>query len=135
MSENRRKLLKEIGINKYEIFLSYSNWQVISSSGKLSEEFMKEFIGELHWNVVLTKQVLSDDFLIEIQDKMNWTVYFMYANSSFFIMKKFILKAKTIYFKRFKVSHFNEQQINELQRILDLKNIFRKDEIKLEKTT
>ena len=49
-------------------------------------------------------------------------------------MKKFITKAEPHYFRIFKLSHFNEQQINELQRILDLKYVFQKNKIKLEKT-
>ena len=134
MNEYRQNLLKEIGIFKDELVLAYTDWYVISCSGKLSEEFMKEFNEEIHWGDLFSHQVLSNYFLIEIQNVINWTAYFTNANSSFFIMKKFIFKANPYFFQHFNISHFNEQQINELQRIIDLKNVFRKDEIKLKKT-
>jgi hypothetical protein len=49
-------------------------------------------------------------------------------------MKKFLLKAYPVhsgYVGQFKTSHFNEHQINQLQRILDLHNIFKKDKFEL----
>ena len=96
---------------------------------------MREFKEEIHWRDVYYHQTLSDDFLIELQDTMNWTLYFINANSSFSIMKKYITKADHLYYQHFKLSHFNDQQINELQRILDLKNTFQKEKFKLKKTT
>ena len=134
MNEYRQNLLKEIGINDLETVLSSADWYRISKKGNLSEDFMREFKEEIYWGVVYVKQILSDDFLIELQDTINWTFYFMSIKCSYPIMKKFITKAELFYFRQFELSHFNEQQINELQRIIDLKYIFQKDKIKLEKT-
>jgi hypothetical protein len=128
MNEYRRKLLNEIGINNSEL---YADWFKISRSGKLSEEFIREFKDIINWGNLCVNQVLSDDFLIEFQDNINWTTYFMNVDSSFFIMKKFLLKSYPVHSGYFKTSHFNEYQINELQRILDLHNIFKKDKFKL----
>ena len=134
MNEYRQKLLKSIGVNYPESTLDNEDWFNISESYKLTDEFIREFKYDILWKVLFSKQVLSDEFLIEIQDTINWTDYFIYASSSFAIMKKFIAKAEPHYFRIFKLSHFNEQQINELQRILDLKYVFQKNKIKLEKT-
>jgi hypothetical protein len=133
MNKYRQKLLNEIGITKEESILKFEDWFNISTSSKLSEEFIREFKDLFHWNEIRYHHNLSDDFLIEFQDRLNWTIFFMNVHSSFRITKKFIMKADSSYFQYFKLSHFNEHQINELQRILDLHNIFRKDKFKLEK--
>ena len=135
MNEYRQKLLKEIGIKISESNLSYEDWLIISSNGKLSEEFMREFKQKIHWRVTYIHQTLSDDFLIELQDTMNWSYYFILAKPSFTIAKKFITKTNPRYFDSFNLSHFDDIQINKLQRILDVKNVFQKNNIKLKKTT
>ena len=135
MNEYRQKLLKEIGIKISESNLSYEDWLIISSNGKLSEEFMREFKQKIHWRVTYIHQTISDDFLIELQDTMNWSYYFILAKPSFTIAKKFITKTNPRYFDSFNLSHFDDIQINKLQRILDVKNVFQKNNIKLKKTT
>jgi hypothetical protein len=124
MFEYRRKLLKEIGITKSEFALLYADWFKISRSGNLSEKFIREFKDNIHWGNLCINQKLSDDFLIEFQEMINWTEYFMFNDSSFTIMKKFITKAIIDCDYHFRLSHFNENQRNEIQRIIKLKNIF-----------
>ena len=135
MNEYRQKLLKEIGINKSESLLEYDDWYDISDNGILSEDFMREFKEEIYWGNVYSEQALSDDFIIEIQDKMIWGAYFMLAKPSFTIAKKFITKTNLLHHDTYNLSHFNEQQINELQRIINLKCVFQTNKIKLEKAT
>jgi hypothetical protein len=135
LGDHRQKLLKEAGITKEEAILTYIDWHIISNINKLSEEFIREFEDSVHWSAIFAQQNLSDDFLIEFQETLDWSSYFMNAQSSFCIMKKFITKTDSSYFQYFKVSHFDSHQKNEIQRILNFKNIFRKDEFKFEKTT
>jgi hypothetical protein len=90
----------------------------------LSENFIREFQSELLWTDVTASQNLSDSFIIEFKDKIDWKVYFEHKNASFDIMKKFIFKTDFEYITEFNISHLNDSQIKEIEKLLKLKKIF-----------
>jgi hypothetical protein len=122
MSGYRRILLEQIGINKLEC--DVSEWIKISDNGNLTTEFMREFEKELFWNNIYLRQKIEDDLLIEFEHLIDWTFYFLSVNSSFSIIKKYLVKCDCGYLEQVKLSHFTTQQRKEIQRIIDLKIIF-----------
>lgn len=48
------------------------NWNRVSYSLTLSEEFIREFQDKVFWRGVSSRQTLSEDFIREFQDKVNW---------------------------------------------------------------
>jgi hypothetical protein len=48
------------------------NWSLISYAQKLSEEFIKEFSKNLLWDYISMYQNLSENFIKENSDKFNW---------------------------------------------------------------
>ena len=98
-------------------------WNEISFEQTLSEDFLREFENRIIWETASQTQNMSDEFLIEFQKKIFWEWYFDSQDASFEIMKKFILK--TNYTKlEFNYLHLNESQMQEIEKILSLKNIF-----------
>jgi phosphoribosylanthranilate isomerase len=54
------------------IFKDKVNWGCISSSQKLSEEFIREFKDKVDWDWISTYQKLSEEFIKEFKDEVNW---------------------------------------------------------------
>ena len=63
-----REIFEKQGINAKTV-------QLVSSSGSLSEEFMREFADKLDWSVISMHQKLSESFLREIRYKIDWRYY------------------------------------------------------------
>ena len=148
MSEMRRKLLEEIGIETPEYKITPQKWEDICIDYTLSEEFIREFQDQIDWrNVstyqkmtenfirefedkvcwyrVPTSQSLSDRFVIEYNNKVDWEFYFYYTEGSFPIMKKYISKTNHKNCSEFKTKHLNQKQKEEIERLLKLKNVFK----------
>ena len=147
MSEVKRNLLKDIGIQtpvreidsntwghismKIDLsegfireFQDHVYWNYISSYQKLSEEFIREFEDKIDWDRIPASQILSDEFILEFNGRIDWELYFYYAAGSYPIMKKFISKTSYRSSLEFKSRHLNENQKREINKILELKNIF-----------
>jgi hypothetical protein len=85
---------------------------------------MREFQNELVWTDIASYQNLSDKFIIEFKDKIYWKFYFEDRNASFDIIKKFIFKTDFEDIEEFNIDHLNVSQIQEIEKLLKLKQIF-----------
>ena len=124
MNEYRLQLFLEMGVKIPERSLSYDNWRLVSCSPNLTEEFIREFKEELIWYEISAYQNLSIDFLNEFKNRIDWSVYFCLKEKDFQVMKKFITKAESLQFRNIETSHLNEQQKQELLKILKFKSLF-----------
>jgi hypothetical protein len=134
MIKYRKRLLESIGITEPEPFLTHKEWISISRLGDLTDDFIREFNEDIYWSYLFLHQKISDDLLIEFEHRIDWTWYFLRVNSSFSIIKKYITRCEPDYLDQAELSHFSKLQLQEIQRILDFKNIFQNNKIKIEKT-
>ena len=74
MNDIRRNLLRDIGIGKLENEITSNEWENISKSKKLSEEFIREFKEQVNWVRISRYQNLSEDFIREFQDSLFWNI-------------------------------------------------------------
>ena len=51
---------------------SYRNWHEVSRHKGLTEDFIREFAGEVNWNLISIYQHLSEDIIREFSDKVDW---------------------------------------------------------------
>ena len=63
-------LNKELGTDL--ISINGIDWNNISSSQILSENFIREFQNEVNWDYISRCQKLSENFIREFQNKVNW---------------------------------------------------------------
>jgi hypothetical protein len=103
MNPYREKLLKDIGINKKESELKFVEWFDISRYSNL-----------------------SDEFLLEFKNRIFWTHYFKNKPVSYEVMKSTIFLSSHSEIKNFRIEHLSNSQQESIQKILDLKNIFKK---------
>lgn len=75
----------EMLISKKHI-IDYPDWQIISETQNLSENFIRKYKNELWWSCISAYQKLSDVFIIEMSD------YIDYRNLKFNKNLKYILK-------------------------------------------
>ena len=73
-------------------FADRVNWTCISATQHLSEDFMREFANRVHWNWISMFQTLSDDFIREFADRLNWKVISAYQRLSEGIIREFDYK-------------------------------------------
>jgi len=66
--------------DKYEKFL---NWDLISSSGKLTEADIIKNADKINWRLLVMYQQLSDYILIKFREKFDWESVFMYQELSY----------------------------------------------------
>ena len=147
MSEYRKKLLNDIGVDFSELDITIQNWKLISKNKILSEEFIREFQDFVDWMYVTAFQTLSEEFIREFQEKVSWTyvssrqfltdeflvefkhkiqldTYFGSQKSSMFILMKFIIKSSYEHIPPLSLKSLDAQQQQEIQRLLDIKNLF-----------
>ena len=112
--------------NSIREFKDEVDWNFISLNRNLTEDFIREFQELFNWIFVVRYQKMSDSFVIEFNEIIDFNDYFLFHDATFPIMKKFIFKTKYHELKQFKTTHLNEEQEQEIQRLLDLKYMFRK---------
>jgi hypothetical protein len=66
---------------------------------------------------------LSTDFLIEFKDEINWDFYLYNENFIFSMVKKFAPRL-SISKSLLDNSNLNEEQLKEIKKLLNLKNMF-----------
>jgi hypothetical protein len=125
VNEYRQELLAKIGINKQESELKSSFWPFISKVPNLGELFIREFANKLDWNNVSSIQSFSNDFLLEFGSSIVWDNYFLYNSVDYLIIKKFLPKTKFHLLNDFESSHLTDVQKQEIQRLLNVKNLFK----------
>jgi hypothetical protein len=116
--------LSEDFIREFQHMLS---WYAISSYQMISENFIREFHNEVNWFYISSNSnfVLSEKFLLDFKNKINWTFYFKYQAASFHIFKKFITKTEFTNIDQILISHLNNIQKEEIQKLIQFKNIFK----------
>ena len=90
MSEYRKKLLNDIGVDFSELDITIQNWKLISKNKILSEEFIREFQDFVDWMYVTAFQTLSEEFIREFQEKVSRT----YVSSRQFLTDEFLVEFK-----------------------------------------
>ena len=70
MTDNQKKLLKDIDIDINHHDLSILNWHKISNELTLTEEFIREFKEFINWGAISSKQKLSEEFIFEFTSKV-----------------------------------------------------------------
>jgi hypothetical protein len=103
MNSYREKLLKDIGIEINESELKFIDWLDISRYS-----------------------VLSDEFLLEFKYLIFWTHYFKNKPVSYEVMKSTIFLSSHLKINNFRTEHLSNSQQESIQKILDLKNVFKK---------
>ncbi len=98
----KQKVSENFIRNNQDFFEPY--WDTISSNGKLSEKFMRDFQHKINWNEISMYQKLSENFMREFQDKLSW--YYIFYNQN--MSKEFMLE-------------FYENFYNDLNKIRQLK--------------
>jgi hypothetical protein len=147
ISEN--KILTEEFIRE---FSGYLNWSAICIYQELSEDFIREFKDKVYWYSIFKNQNLSrgfiydflpkvnwlaissskhltDDLIIEFQDKISWELHFIHRESSFNIIKKFILKTDFKKLENFQTSHLTSEQKLAIEKMFKLKYMFTKENL------
>ena len=67
------KLIKDLSFKcTIREFKDKVDWGDISSSQKLSEDFIREFKDKVDWGDISSSQKLSEDFIREFKDKVDW---------------------------------------------------------------
>jgi hypothetical protein len=117
-----RQVLSEEFIKEFKYTLDFRE---IVCHQTLSEEFITEFSERLDWDSVSEFQVLTDSIIANFNDKINWELYFYNRHSRFELLKKHIVKAGFKNTSEFSDAHLNEYEIQELQKIMDVRNIFK----------
>ena len=56
----------------YKGLITEEQWEVISNSQKLSEDFIREFQDKVDWGAISIYPNLSEDFIREFQNKVRW---------------------------------------------------------------
>jgi len=68
-----KNFIKILNLNcTVEEFKDKVNWNYISASQKLSENFIREFKSNVEWYRISQYQKLSEDFIREFKDKVYW---------------------------------------------------------------
>ena len=104
------------------------DWLFISSRQILSENFIIKNQNDVYWNFISKCQILSDDFLIKYSENIYWDWYFLNQEASLRVIKKFILKTTFKSMRDFKISHLNELEKQEVEKLLKLRSLFKKQE-------
>ena len=65
------------------------DWESISEYQYLSEDFIREFAGEVDWDYISTYQHLSEDFIREFKKKVNWHCISRYQRLSEDFIREF----------------------------------------------
>lgn len=125
MNEYRQKLLKSIGVNYPESTLDNSDWVNISETPNLTDEFIREFSRQLSWFTLSRTQKFSDKILYEFKHKVVWRQYFLFQKPNFQIIIKCITKINFISLNKFDMSYLNKSQLEDIQKIFDLKKSFK----------
>ena len=125
MNGRRKNLLRSLGIDTQNKLTPLS-WYNISLSKDLTEEFIREFADKLHWDAILLHYPMSVELTYEFNRYINWESYFILINADFSIMKQFILKTKFRSVDNFKTLHLSSSQKQDIQKLLDLKYMFKK---------
>ena len=126
MNEYRECLLKEVGYEGGEDSMVTDDWFNLSFNGKLSTKFIYEFEEDLSWYHISMNNNVTEDVLREFNDRINWYCYFEECESSFSIIKSYITKTKFRTIDDFFTAHLSILQKQEIQRVLDLKYLFKK---------
>jgi hypothetical protein len=126
MNELRQNLLRSLGIDIPENKLTLLSWYNISLSKNLTEELIREFADKLHWDAILLHFPLSVELTYEFNQHINWETYFLLISADFSIMKQFILKTSFRSINGFKTSHLTDSQKQDIQKLFDLKYMFKK---------
>ena len=86
-----KTLIKKLNLNcSVKEFKDKVNWNYISTSQTLSEDFIREFKNKVDWPHISTSQTLSEDFIREFKDKIYWP----YISSSQTLSEDFIREFK-----------------------------------------
>jgi hypothetical protein len=88
MFNNRKKLLKSIGVRKPEKMITSDDWVEISKT-PLSEEFIREFKEQIYWTPVCKMSVLSESFIKEFKYEVNWPWISLYQKLSEDFIREF----------------------------------------------
>ena len=68
---------------------NYQNWRALSRHNGLTEDFIREFAGEVDWDYISTYQHLSEDFIREFKKKVNWHCISVYQRLSEDFIREF----------------------------------------------
>jgi hypothetical protein len=100
------------------------NWREVSNNHCISEEFIRDFQDKVFWPFISKRNSYSIDFLNEFHQKIDWNVFFQFQDN-FSIMKKFIVNTTFKSVDEFYTVHLSTSQKNDLQKILNMKNLFK----------
>jgi hypothetical protein len=101
------------------------DWDILCERKVLSEEFIEKHSDNLTWEMISAYQNLSDEFLIKHKEKINWIWYFTDKQASYEITKKFITKTHSRSTDHFNSSGLTQIQKNEINKLLNLKYMFK----------
>jgi hypothetical protein len=99
------------------------NWQYISRYQKLIEEFIREFSDKLYWWEISSYQKLSEDFIREISDKVYFDLISKYQKLSENFIREFSDKVNWINISKFQ--KLSEEFIIENSDKVNRYNIFK----------
>ena len=101
------------------------DWDLISTTEILSENFIRDFKEDLNWVTISSKQNLSEHFILEFSDYVNWQNISRNKKLScnFIVSKLAKLELEDIYMnENIKLSR---EQKNDLEKLYKIKNLFR----------
>jgi hypothetical protein len=125
LNSYRDQLLREAGYHKPEMLMTPTNWRFVFLTGILSVEFFLEFEEYLNWEIISKNNKISEEVLHKFNDKINWDTYFVECAASFSLIKKYITKTDFKTINDFYTAHLNSYQKQEIQKVLDFKNLFK----------
>ena len=126
MNEYRKRLLADFGVTQSEESISYAGWYNVSMHPDLTDEFIREFSDKIIWNVLcLSRAVLSDTIVCEFNHFINFHAYFYHKKANYELIKQYILKTDYRKVENFKSTHLTNTQKQSIQKILNLKYLFK----------
>jgi len=101
------------------------DWFYISYYQNLSEDFIREFQDKVNWDYISYYQILSEDFIREFQDKVNWDYISYKQNLSEDFIREFQDKVNwnNISYSQ----NLSEDFIREFQDKLDMEGVVKKN--------
>lgn len=96
-----------------EVFKYCDDWQDVSLSKYLTEDFIRRYQDKLDWSVISCVQILSEEFITEFKDKVFWRSISRHQKLSFkFVIKNIeLIDIENFIIKNDKVSQEIKQEL------------------------
>jgi hypothetical protein len=104
-------------------FTDKVDWNYISSSQKLSENFIREFKDTIDWYNISEYQKLSESFIIEFQHKVNWLNISICQKLSENFIKEFKDKVNIELYKKVNKTITYNQKVKECKEYCEKHNL------------